>query len=184
MQRLWYSLYVAIRFQGILELPGLRSVRSWIYARAFNAPGLFVGHGVVMARPHVGRYTRLAIGRNVRIGSHSELDYSGGLEVKDEVIFSTRVLVYTHSHPVDEEPPAWLSGKTQFHSLLIQRQSWLGAGSIILPSCGRIGRGAVIGSGAVVTRPVPDHAVVVGNPAIVKRYRQCVNSVSKPGSVL
>lgn len=73
MQRLWYSLYVAIRFQGILELPGLRSVRSWIYARAFNAPGLFVGHGVVMARPHVGRYTRLAIGRNVRIGSHSEL---------------------------------------------------------------------------------------------------------------
>jgi len=147
-------------------------------------PGLFVGHGVVMARPHVGRYTRLAIGRNVRIGSHSELDYSGGLEVEDEVIFSTRVLVYTHSHPVDEEPPAWLSGKTQFHSLLIQRQSWLGAGSIILPSCGRIGRGAVIGSGAVVTRPVPDHAVVVGNPAIVKRYRQCVNSVSKPGSVL
>ena len=42
---------------------------------------------------------------------------------------------------------------------------WIGANVTILPSCGRIGLGAVIGANAVVTRDVPDFGVVVGVPA-------------------
>lgn len=42
---------------------------------------------------------------------------------------------------------------------------WIGSRVIILPGVRRICRGAVIGAGAVVTRKVPDYAVVGGNPA-------------------
>lgn len=49
--------------------------------------------------------------------------------------------------------------------------SWVGADVIILPGCRRIGVGAVIGAGAIVTKDVPDFAIVVGNPARVVRYR-------------
>ncbi|WP_272727707.1 CatB-related O-acetyltransferase [Cellulomonas fimi] len=48
---------------------------------------------------------------------------------------------------------------------------WIGAGAVILPGCRRIGRGAVVGAGAVLTRDVPDYAVAVGNPARVIRTR-------------
>jgi virginiamycin A acetyltransferase len=47
----------------------------------------------------------------------------------------------------------------------IGHDSWIGANSTILPGCKRIGIGAVIGAGSVVTKDVPDFAIVVGNPA-------------------
>jgi serine acetyltransferase len=55
--------------------------------------------------------------------------------------------------------------------LKIGAGSWLGAQVIILPGCRRIGRGAVVAAGAVLTRDVPDYAVVGGNPARLIKYR-------------
>lgn len=55
--------------------------------------------------------------------------------------------------------------------LWIGHDAWLGENAIITPSCSRIGIGAVIGAGAVVTRDVPDFAIVAGNPAGLIRYR-------------
>lgn len=48
---------------------------------------------------------------------------------------------------------------------------WLGHNCIILSQAGRIGRGAAVAAGAVVTREVPPYAVVAGNPARVIRMR-------------
>ncbi|MCT1353180.1 hypothetical protein M4D77_07450 [Gordonia sp. p3-SID1431] len=54
---------------------------------------------------------------------------------------------------------------------LIGDDSWIGANALILPGCSRIGVGAVIGAGAVLTADVPDFALVVGVPARVVKYR-------------
>ena len=42
---------------------------------------------------------------------------------------------------------------------------WIGANVVILPGCARVGTGAVIGAGTIVTKDIPDFAIVVGNPA-------------------
>jgi acetyltransferase-like isoleucine patch superfamily enzyme len=55
--------------------------------------------------------------------------------------------------------------------IVIGNDVWVGRNALILPSVGRIGDGAVIGAGAVVTKDVPDFAVVVGNPASIIKYR-------------
>ena len=48
---------------------------------------------------------------------------------------------------------------------------WIGGGAIILPGV-TIGRNAVIGAGAVVTKDVPANAVAIGSPAKVLRYQE------------
>lgn len=53
----------------------------------------------------------------------------------------------------------------------IEDGAWIGANVVILPGCNRIGVGAVVGAGSVVTRDVEDFAVVAGNPAKTIRYR-------------
>lgn len=47
---------------------------------------------------------------------------------------------------------------------------WIGRSAIVLPGV-KIGDGAVVGAGAVVTKPVPPYAIVAGNPGHVLRYR-------------
>lgn len=91
------------------------------------------------------------------------------------------VRVYTQNHPLDR-----LSTHPLFYDvregvvereelepgfLRIEHDAWLGCGAIVLPGCRRIGLGAVVGAGAVVTHDVPDFAVVGGIPAKVLRYR-------------
>lgn len=55
--------------------------------------------------------------------------------------------------------------------LVIGNDVWVGQNAIIVPGVRKIGDGVVIGAGAVVTKDVPDFAVVSGNPAKVMKYR-------------
>jgi acetyltransferase-like isoleucine patch superfamily enzyme len=55
--------------------------------------------------------------------------------------------------------------------LVIEDDVWIGHNAVILPGCKFIGRGAVVGAGAIVTRKVPAYTVVAGNPAKPLRTR-------------
>lgn len=55
--------------------------------------------------------------------------------------------------------------------LRIEHDAWIGDSVIITPGCRRIGLGAVVGAGGIVTKDVPDFAVVAGNPARLIKWR-------------
>ena len=56
--------------------------------------------------------------------------------------------------------------------ILIEEDAWIGANALILPQVKKIGRGAIIGAGSVVTRDVEEYAIVAGNPAKVIGHRE------------
>ncbi len=77
---------------------------------------------------------------------------------------TTYPALYEKSFGVVDEDTAW-------GPLVVEDDVWVGHYVMILPGCKRIGRGAVIGAGAVVTRDVEPYTIVAGNPARKLRDR-------------
>ena len=77
------------------------------------------------------------------------------------------------THPCWFNPVyGWVDNDPRCKEVLsVGNDVWIGQRVIILPGV-RIGDGVIIGAGAVVTKDVPDYAVVAGNPARIIKYRK------------
>lgn len=92
--------------------------------------------------------------------------------IDDYLLMGEDVLFLGGGHNIDRtDVTIGEQGNKEQTPLHIAGDVWIGARVIVLPGCKRIGHGAVIGAGSVVTKDVPDWAVVGGNPARVIRYR-------------
>jgi len=153
---------------GILfDAPGLYQIRVWLYRRLFEiGEEPVLSRAITCIRPHDIKGGVLKIGRYVKINHHVELDYSGGLTIEDDVWISQYVVIETHEHVIDErrvkrEQPI------RVNPLTICRDAWIGAQVVVLPGVRRIGEGAVLAAGAIVTKDVGDWEIVGGTPAKV-----------------
>jgi len=108
--------------------------------------GVYVGKGVVM-------------GDNCRVQNNVNV-YSG--VVCESGVFLGPNCTTTN----DKNPRAEFSKGGKYLETLIRQGASVGAGAVILPGV-TLGRYCLVGAGAVVTKDVPDYAVVVGNPAQV-----------------
>jgi len=114
----------------------------------------------------------LVIADRVQINRAVHLDTTGGLTIGNDVVISEQAVLYTHDHGHDPHAAPELLPKTVADGV------WIGMAAVILPQCRRIGRGAIIGAGAIVAHDVPPGAVVVGNPGRVVRQRDLLTPVA------
>jgi len=115
---------------------------------------------------------KITLGNNVYLGKGTEIDAAGGVTIGNGVIFGPEVCLYSRTHNFDSEDLAALPYDNKFvvAPIKVKDYVWIGRRVLILPGV-TIGKAAIIGAGAVVSKDVPDYAVVVGNPAEVVRYR-------------
>lgn len=106
----------------------------------------------------------LILENGVSIGANCDIDFSGGIIIRKDAHIAHEVLISTHDHGYDykSEP----IGK----SLEIGEHAFIGSRSTIMHNCNYIGKLAVVGTGSVVTKDVPDYAIVAGNPAKIIKY--------------
>ena len=126
-----------------------------------------VGPGAV-----IGRECNISDGcfieQGAVVGNHVTMKHHvsvfEGVTVKDDVFIGSNVAFINDRYPRSHREDDWVLEKT-----IIQKGASLGSNSVIL--CGvTIGSYAVIGAGSVVTRDVPAHRIVSGNPAVVAGY--------------
>jgi acetyltransferase-like isoleucine patch superfamily enzyme len=137
----------------------------WSLNNVFVAPG-----SEISLSARIGRYSRLnapsfigpcSIGKFVACG--------GRLIVRSSNHFTCYANMQDWAQKHIIKSPTRVAGKIK-GNVEIKSASWIGDSVIIVPG-GSIGFGAVIGAGSVVTKPIPDFAVAVGNPAKVIKYR-------------
>lgn len=100
------------------------------------------------------------VGDNVRVQSHSFV--CTGVTLEDDTFIGHGVMFINDLEPPQYNPATW-------KSTVVRRGAVIGNNATILPV--EIGEGALVGAGSVVTRDVPPHTVVAGNPARVLRKR-------------
>ncbi len=108
------------------------------------------------------------IGRRCKISSHTFI--CSGVTIEDEVFVGHGVMFINDMNPRATNPDGSLQSEADWTCVptLVKRGASIGSNATILGGV-TIGERATIGAGAVVTRDVPDDAVVVGNPARVLR---------------
>lgn len=114
------------------------------------------------------------ISPNATVGDFSELGtrcmVQANVHLGSNVIMGPDVKIYSRNHRFDRlDIPIKDQGKNYFETH-IGNDVWIGANVVITAGC-RIGNHVVVAAGAVVTRDIPDFAIVGGVPAKVLRFR-------------
>lgn len=111
---------------------------------------------------------RFDYGYNIHVGENFYANFDCTIldvcevRIGDNCLFGPGVHVYTATHPVD--PYERIKGPEYGKPVTIGNNVWVGGRAIINPGV-TIGHNVVIASGAVVTKDIPDHTIVGGNPA-------------------
>jgi acetyltransferase-like isoleucine patch superfamily enzyme len=145
------------------------------------APSTELGYGVRIACPELVNIYGAKIGDDTRIGPFVEIQ-SGvvigarckiqshtfipeGVTIEDEVFIGHGVMFTNDFWPraVDDEGRMIGNGSWTLSRTLVKCRAVIGSGVTLLPII--VGKGALVGAGTVVTRDVPEYAIVVGNPS-------------------
>lgn len=111
---------------------------------------------------------------NIQIGSYCQINKGAVLrnvKIGDYVMVAPEVVFLDRFHKTDRvNVPMVLQGIERFEQTVIEDDVWIGQRAIVMPGI-NIGKGTIVGAGAVVTKDVPAYSVVGGVPAKIIKSR-------------
>ena len=115
----------------------------------------------------------LEIGGNTYIGEYNNIRAAGGkIVVGSNCLISQHVSIIASNHQIKREQLISEQGwDEERKDVTIEDDVWIGTNAVILPGIS-VHKGAVVAAGAIVTKDIPEYAIVAGNPARIIKYRQ------------
>lgn len=113
---------------------------------------------------------KIVFGTNVVINGDCYINAEGGVEIKSYCHIGKGMTIFSSNHNYDSNEFIPYDKEVILKPVCINKFVWIGANVTIVPGV-NIGEGAVIGSGTVVTKDVPEYAIVGGNPHKIIKYR-------------
>lgn len=142
-------------------------IRVWLVKRILRTD---CGRGLkIQSNVLFGKFDDVSIGDNSRINERSRIR---NVIIGKNVLIAPEVYILHSGHAYgDRSIPMLEQGETSYAKTVIEDDVWIGARSIILPGR-RIGKGAIVAAGSVVTKDVEPYVIVGGNPARFIRARE------------
>ena len=166
---------VRLRFANLIQLGRGCYIDENVYIHACPngveiGANTFVMHGAVL---HVYNFRNLPnsgikIGRDSLIGEYTIIRGQGGVHIGDRVYTSPMTQLIAVNHMFEDPHKPFIEQGITAQGIVVEDDVWLGANVVITDGV-RIGRGAVVAAGAVVTQDVPPHTIVGGVPARIIR---------------
>lgn len=114
--------------------------------------------------------SEMSLGNNSGIGINAQI--APYVSIGNDVMMGPDCMMYTVNHGTERtDLPMWRQEYTKPKPIVIEDDVWIGSRVIILPGV-HVGKGSVIGAGAVVTKNIEPYSVVGGNPAKLIRKRE------------
>ncbi len=133
---------------------------------------VFIYRDTILETGH-GGYLKIA--NDSSIHPRCQLNaYMSPITIGSGVMIAPNCAFYSYDHGIAPDLPIRKQPLQSRGGIIIDDESWIGFGVIVLNGV-RIGKGAVIGAGSVVTRDVPDYAIAAGVPAKVLKMRKDVD---------
>ena len=169
--------------------PLIQKAYEWFAVRDNVQLGknVHIGIGSILWAPNL-----LTVGDDVYIGKYCTIECDG--EIGSGVLIGNQVgLIGRHDHdarvrgvPVRRAP--WIGERTYTGAglglrVIVEDDVWIGYGAVLLTGV-RVGRGAIVAAGAVVTEDVEEYAIVAGNPARKVSVRMPADDVDEHEQLL
>lgn len=166
IKKIWYMMYKLLA----AWLPISQRMPLAKRYRAFFAKHIVAYRGKNVNIERGAYFTPgLKIGDNSGVGIKCEV--YGPVTIGTDVMMGPEVIIYTSAHKHDRIDITMIEQRYDAPKpVTIGNDVWIGRRAMIMPGV-NIGNGVVIAAGAVVTKDVPDYAIVGGVPAKVLKYR-------------
>jgi lipopolysaccharide O-acetyltransferase len=179
----WYGKYGLLRLTADLLWTRLMFANARLIRRPFYIRGaarIVFGHGFTsgpgLRIDALGPAAKVNVGVDVQVNNNVHIAALDCVTIGDRVLIASGVFIADHGHGsysgMEQSDPTVAPVKRPLRSapVTIGEDTWLGEHVCVLSGVS-IGRGVVVGAGAVVTRDLPDYVVAVGSPArVIKRF--------------